>query len=91
MPTGQSGNKGAYDHISENLSRDLKADAVLLLVVKGRLGTGLSVSVNAAKPGAMEMSMGGGLAAVLRRIADQLDAGEPPNGIRTTVFNPEGN
>jgi hypothetical protein len=86
MPkTTQVGNAGKYDQISERLSLDLKADVVLLLVLNGRHGTGLSVSANPAKPGALEKAHGGGLAAMLRYAADALDAGEPANGARITV------
>ena len=83
--TTQHGNRGKYDEISERLSLDLKADVVLLLVLNGRHGTAMSVSVNPAKPGALEKAHGGGLAAMLRYAADAIDAGEQPNGVRTTV------
>jgi hypothetical protein len=84
--TSQTGHAGKYDEICERLSLDLKASAVVLIVVDGRHGHGMSVSVDPAKPGAVAMATGGELAQLIRNVADQLDAGEAPGGVRGTVI-----
>lgn len=80
--TSQEGRSGRYDEICERLSLDLKAAATVLIVVGGRHGSGMSVSID-PKGGLLQMAMGGGeLADLLRSMADQLDAGAGPNGVR---------
>lgn len=83
--TVQDGRSGNYDAICERLSLDLKAAAVVLLVIGGRHGSGMSVSVD-PKGGIARVAMGGNeLAALLREMADALEAGEGPAGARVTV------
>jgi len=83
--TSQVGNAGKYDETTERLSVELDATAIVLIVIDGKRGNGMSVSVNPARPGALEMFAGAGLARVLRAAADKLDGGERPNGIRVTT------
>lgn len=83
--TSQVGEAGKYDAIAERLSLDLKAAGVVLIVIDGRHGSGLSVSINPAKPHARELSSGGLLAQALRAAADQIDAGGAWTGTRITV------
>ena len=83
--TYQSGNAGKHDEACERLSLELDASAVVLIVVDGKHGSCMSVSVNPARPGAAQLASGARLAAMLRYAADHLDAGERPNGVRATV------
>ncbi len=88
---GRVGHTGGYDEVCERLVWDLRARAVVLIVVDGRLkeGTGMSVCVDPQKPGALELGMGGGeLSKLLRAVADLIDAGVGPNGA-TKVSYPE--
>lgn len=83
--TAQQGSAGRYDEICERLGLDLKAAAVVLIVVEGRHGSGMSVSVD-PKGGHARMLVGGDLlSALLRKMADQLDAGAGPGGARFTA------
>lgn len=78
----QVGRAGRYDEIAERLAHDLKAAAVVLLVVDGRHGNGMSISADPRRGGA-PLALGDGLAALLRIMADKLDSGEAsPNGVR---------
>lgn len=82
--TVQHGRAGRYDEICERLSLDLKASATVLVVIQGRLGTGMSVCID-PKGGHAHMLMGGHeLAALLRECADKLDGGQGPDGARET-------
>ncbi len=81
----QQGKAGNYDEICERLSLDLKAAALVLLVIGGRHGSGMSVSVD-PKGGLSGVAMGGDeLAAMLREMADMIEAGEGPSGHRFTA------
>jgi len=80
--TFQQGHAGRYDEICERLALDLKAAAAVLIVIGGRHGSGMSVSVD-PKGGLTGVAMGGDeLAALLREMAEKLEAGEGPDGAR---------
>lgn len=68
--------------------RDLKADAVVLIVRNGRLGNGVSCAVDPSKPGGRELAMGLAMPALLRQVADAIEAGihegRGPDGFVTT-------
>lgn len=82
--TVQAGNAGKYDQICERLGLDLKAAAVVLIVVDGRHGNGMSVCID---PKGEHADIGGGaqLAELLRRMAEMIEAGERPDGTRLTA------
>lgn len=86
--TTQLGQSGKYDEITENLCRDLNAGAVVLIVLEGRHGTGMSV---AAQPDHRGLAFGEGLAELLRTAAGKLDSGEVtgPRGARFTNWPKE--
>jgi hypothetical protein len=88
--TTQVGQASRYQGICEQLGHDLKATAVVLIVVDGRMGSGFCCSIAPEKPGAVELSHGGGLAATLRVMADRLESGEGPSGVGFTEFDPAG-
>lgn len=68
----QLGRAGKYDQVAKNLCTDLKAGAVVLIVVDGRHGNGMSVSAKAGNEG---LAFGEGLAELLRKMAEQLETG----------------
>lgn len=85
--TFQQGRSGRYDEICERLGLDLKAAAAVLIVIGGRHGSGMSVSID-PKGGLTGVAMGGDeLAALLREMADKLDAGQGPDGVRVMTTN----
>ena len=88
--TTQVGEASRYQGICEQLGHDLKATACVLIVVDGRMGNGFCCSVNPSRPGAFELSQGGGLAAMLRNMADRIEGGEEPAGVGLTEFDPAG-
>jgi len=83
-----SGREGKYDEIAERLLRDLKADAVVLIVRNGRLGEGMSCAINPEKPGAVELAMGFTMPALLESVAAAIrlgiEQGHGPDGIVVT-------
>lgn len=81
--TTQLGREGKYDQIAQTLCKDLKAGAVVLVVLDGRHGNGMSVS---ASPGHQELAFGVGLAELLHKMAEQLETGAVtgPAGARFT-------
>ena len=88
--TTQVGQASRYQGICEQLGHDLKATATVLIVVDGRMGNGFCCSIDPAKPGAIELSHGGGLASMLRAMAERLEGGEAPAGAGLTEFDPAG-
>jgi len=80
--TFQRGRSGRYDEICERLGLDLKAAAAVLIVIGGRHGDGMSASFD-PKGGVTGNPIGEGeLAALLREMAEKLEAGERPDGVR---------
>lgn len=88
--TTQVGPAAKYQGICEQLGHDLKATACVLIVIDGRMGNGMCVSVDPKKPRARELAMGGGLAQMLRSMADAIEGGEGPVGVGFTTFDPAG-
>ena len=90
-----SGREGRYDEIAERLLRDLKADAVVLIVKNGRLGEGMSCAINPEKPGAVELAMGFTMPELLESIAGMIRLGieqsHGPDGISVTPKVEEDN
>ena len=86
-----SGREGKYDDIVERLSLDLKAKAVVLVVIDGRLGSGMSVSIDPRREGAFELAQGGGLALIMARVAEDIARGYGPEGVVVAEFGPEKN
>lgn len=85
-----SGREGRYDDIAERLLRDLKADAVVLIVKNGRLGEGMSCAVDPGKPGAVELAMGFTMPELLESIAAAIRLGiEQSHGPDGIVVAPE--
>lgn len=83
--TVQQGAAGNYDAVCERLSLDLKAAGTVLIVIGGRHGSGMSVTLD-PKGGVTENPMGSDeLARMLREVADKLDDGEGPCGTRITA------
>lgn len=76
------GHAGRYDEHAERVLRETKADAVALVVANGAKGFGMSVSVDATKPDAVALGQGVGLAELLRKMADIIDHGRGPDGLR---------
>ena len=84
----QEGRGGKFDEICERLARDLKASAVVLVVVGGQRGTGMSVSVD-PNGGHASLTVGGDeLAAILFEVAERIAAGAGPAGIRSSFGDP---
>lgn len=85
------GETGGYDEICTRLAHDLKARAVVLIVVGGRLkeGNGMSVAIDRDQPGAIDLGMGGELSALLRGAADFVDSGMGPGGVSLVDFSEE--
>lgn len=83
MKTTQVGREGKYDEIAQRLCHDLKAGAVVLIVINGRLGNGMSVSASAGNEG---LAFGDGLADLLHAMAGQIESGNVtgPAGARFT-------
>lgn len=88
--TTQVGKASRYQAICEQLGHDLKSTACVLIVVGGRDGQGFCCSIDPAKPGARELAHGGGLASMLRSMADAIEGGEQPAGVGFTTFDPQG-
>jgi hypothetical protein len=87
--TLQEGHAGNYDIVCERLGLDLKAAAVVLLVLGGRHGSGMSVCID-PKGGLSQVAMGGlELASLLRECAEKIEAGHGPQGARYTATNEE--
>lgn len=84
--TRQVGQPAKYQDICERLGHDLKAAACVLIVIDGRLGDGMSVSIDQKRPGAHELAYGGGLAGLLRGMADSIEGGQQPLGVAYTEF-----
>lgn len=83
-----SGTEGKYDDIGERMLKDLKADALVLIVRNGRLGNGFSCAIDPSKPGGVQLAMGFGMPELLRKLADGIEAGilegHGPDGITLT-------
>lgn len=76
-----TGNPGRYDDVSVRALDETGADAVVLLVVRGKKGAGLSVSCKPSAMGAVNEL----LPDMLREIADAIEAqGGRPDGLRVT-------
>jgi hypothetical protein len=70
MPTGA----GKYDHLATAARRDAEALGVIVIVIRGKLGSGFSVQLDdALRPFA--------LPGLLRDVADQIDADLPDGRI----------
>lgn len=67
------GNPGRYDHVAAHLVRELAAEAVLVLVIQGNKGNGVSV----AGRGFSAIERRHEIADILRGVADMLEEGEP--------------
>ena len=81
------GSAGRYGDVCERLAKDLKAGAVVLMVVDGRKGHGFSVATSAEM---VSFGFPRQLAAFLRMQADVLEEGDGPGGIAVTDFYPTG-
>jgi hypothetical protein len=88
--TTQVGEASRYQDICGQLGHDLKATACVLIVVDGRLGNGLCVAIDPSRPNARDLAHGGGLAAMLRNMADVIEGGEQPAGVGFMTFDPAG-
>lgn len=64
---------GKYDACAEAMLHATGGRVIVLLVVDGINGTGMSMSVDAGRAGALP-----DLAAMLREVASKLEAGKPP-------------
>lgn len=85
-----SGQAGRYDEIAERLMRDLRADAVVLIVRNGRLGEGMSCAVDPNKPGGIALAMGHTMPELLERVAASIRLGiEQSHGPDGIVVIPE--
>lgn len=76
------GHPGRYDAHAARVLRETKADGVLMVVLNGDKGFGMSFSVDPKKPGAVALASGVGLAEMLRAIANDIDGGAGPDGVR---------
>lgn len=68
------GTPSKYDAICTQLCRDLNAQAVVLMVLEGREGNGMSC---AGRGQYATIGMPHVLSAYLRGLADKIDAGQP--------------
>jgi hypothetical protein len=84
MPRMQIGKAGRYDDEAARLLRVTDAKAVAVIVVDGRLGSGMSVSSGAQH---VDVAYGGTLASKLRALADALERGSQPGGFRVAPKN----
>jgi hypothetical protein len=69
-----TGDPSKYDAICTQLCRDLKAQAVILMVLEGREGNGMSC---AGRGQYATIGVPHVLAAYLRSLADKIEAGQP--------------
>ena len=65
------GSDGRYDEQCENILYEQKAEMVLLLIVDGKNGDGMSCCINAQNPHAMDMAKA--TPELLRKMADAID------------------
>lgn len=76
-----TGHAGRYDHISARVLEETEAKGVVLIVHDGKLGFGMSVSVRPAAAGEVHVM----LPSILRTVADAIERGTPPDGLRVTT------
>lgn len=76
------GHPGRYDEHAARVLRETEADAVVLVVVNGKKGFGMSVSADPEKPGSIQLASGRDLPALLRTMADLIEGGAGPDGLR---------
>lgn len=77
----QAGSPGAYDQEAERLLVEMRAKAVVVIVLEGKRGFGMSVSCSPNAAAQMHVA----LPALLRAVADGIDGGAGPDGVRVTV------
>ena len=80
MAVKQVGTPGRYDAIAEKALLEAGADMVVLLVINGRHGMGLSVPCTLRGLAGQAL-----LPALLRSIADDIEASQGPSGVRITT------
>ncbi len=85
--TKQIGVPAKYQDVTERLCKDLKADAVILMVINGRKGTGMCVSTNEKGAVFGHPAM---LAEFFRLNASVIESGSGPEGVAETTFKPTG-
>ena len=74
------GHAGRYDDIAVRALGDAEAEGVVLLVVNGKRGFGMSVSTRPEASIVVNMQ----LPALLRSVADLIEQGHGPDGVRIT-------
>lgn len=75
------GHEGRYDADAQRILREQEAKAVLVVVIEGKKGFGMSM---ACLPEARDLGFGAKFAALLRRVAESIDGGATPDGLRLT-------
>lgn len=76
-----TGHAGRYDLISQRVLGETGAKGVVMFVYEGSQGHGMSVSLRPSSALAVQ-SM---LPAILRYMADAIEQGAPPDGVRFTT------
>jgi len=87
--TLQAGEPARYQRITETLAKDLKARAVLLIVIEGRHGSGMAVSTSTE---GVELGTPAGVRLMLQSTIESLELeGEGAvGGVAFTRFEPRG-
>lgn len=82
------GHAGRYDDIAEKALREADAKGVVLIVIEGKHGFGMSVPTRPEAAIGVNMH----LPALLRAAADLIEQGHGPDGVRITTegLNGEG-
>lgn len=79
------GHAGRYDDIAIRALKEAQAKGVVMIVIEGKHGFGMSVPT---LPEAIGVSMH--LPALLRSVADLIEQGHGPDGVRLTTEEPHG-
>lgn len=82
--TKEMGKAGKYDAVSAKVLVELGASAVMVAVIGGPMGHGFSVSCLEPINDALQAE----LPRLLRAIADRIDSGGKPTGVR--IMSPDG-
>ena len=78
------GTEGRYDEHAIRVLKATEATAVVLIVVGGNKGYGLSVAVDPRSPEGIGIGMGERLPELLRLAADAIENASGPDGLRVT-------
>jgi predicted nuclease of predicted toxin-antitoxin system len=76
----QMGQAGRYDNLTDRVLGETDADGVILVVLGGNKGSGFTLSCKAE----VTERLHDALPSMLRQIADTIESGAQPTGVRVT-------